>query len=230
MYRPAGEVSYVGGDFYDAFQVPDGWVIVMGDVVGRGPAAASLTAVARDTLRSVATRSGNPVEALRALDHVLSVRERPGICSAALIRLPERPSDALTVELTSAGHPLPLRIDAEGEVSEVGSFGPLLGAFGDSDWTPVEIGMRKGDQLVLYTDGVTESKRPTGDRFGDARLQDELQGAAGPDQVIDRIDRALARFGAQSGLDDVAMVAIGLDGAISAESAGARPRTAKSPG
>jgi PAS domain S-box-containing protein len=235
LYRPAGEVSYVGGDFYDAFDVPGGWMIVMGDVVGRGPAAASLTAIARDTLRSVGKRSGDAAQALGTLDHVLRTRERPGICSAVVVRLPELAQERLSVEITSAGHPLPLHIDGAGVVSEVGAFGPLLGAFDQSSWTAVALEMRAGEQLVLYTDGVTESKRATGDRFGDSRLQSELAGLHTPAAVIARIGDALSRFGAQPGIDDVASVAIALNGAVDAgaegpASAAAPGRPARSPG
>ena len=61
MYRPAGSENEVGGDFYDVFRVADGWMLVIGDVTGRGARAASLTAVARYTLRTAATLTGDPV-------------------------------------------------------------------------------------------------------------------------------------------------------------------------
>ena len=60
MYRPAGSENEVGGDFYDVFRVADGWMLVIGDVTGRGARAASLTAVARYTLRTAATLTGDP--------------------------------------------------------------------------------------------------------------------------------------------------------------------------
>ena len=74
MYRPAGSENEVGGDFYDVFRVADGWMLVIGDVTGRGARAASLTAVARYTLRTAATLTEDPVLALETLNRALFAR------------------------------------------------------------------------------------------------------------------------------------------------------------
>ena len=60
MYRPAGEVNEVGGDFYEAFEIEGGWMLAIGDVVGRGAAAASVTALARYTIRTAGKLTGDP--------------------------------------------------------------------------------------------------------------------------------------------------------------------------
>jgi hypothetical protein len=74
MYRPAGAENEVGGDFYDAFRVPGGWMLVIGDVTGRGAHAASITAAARHTLRTAAVLTDDPLLALRTLNRVLLAR------------------------------------------------------------------------------------------------------------------------------------------------------------
>ena len=60
-YRPAGAENEVGGDFYDAFPAAGGWMLVVGDVTGRGARAASITAQARYTLRTAAVLTGDPL-------------------------------------------------------------------------------------------------------------------------------------------------------------------------
>src|SRR5438132_699693 len=68
MYRPAGAENEIGGDFYDAFRIAGGWMVVIGDVTGRGAQAASVTALARYTLRTAAALTGDPVVALETLN------------------------------------------------------------------------------------------------------------------------------------------------------------------
>ncbi len=74
MYQPAGAENEVGGDFYDAFRVPGGWMLAIGDVTGRGAHAASITAVARYTLRTAAALTGDPVLAVATLNRALLSR------------------------------------------------------------------------------------------------------------------------------------------------------------
>src|SRR5213078_4929406 len=60
MYRPAGEVNEVGGDFYEAFEIEGGWMLAFGDVMGRGAAEATVTALARYTIRTAGKLTGDP--------------------------------------------------------------------------------------------------------------------------------------------------------------------------
>ena len=66
LYRPAGEDSEVGGDFYDAFPFREGWLVAAGDVTGHGAEAAALTSLSRYTLRTAARLLGDPVAAVSA--------------------------------------------------------------------------------------------------------------------------------------------------------------------
>jgi hypothetical protein len=75
MYRPAGAENEVGGDFYDAFPVAGGWMLVIGDVTGRGARAASITGQARYTLRTAAALTGDPLVALSTLNRALLARQ-----------------------------------------------------------------------------------------------------------------------------------------------------------
>jgi PAS domain S-box-containing protein len=209
VYQPAGEVNAVGGDFYDAFEVEDGWMVTVGDVVGRGAAAASLTALARHTIRTTGLLTGDPRRALELLDAELRTRGEAALCTAAILVLPRSEDDPAEVTFVSAGHPLPLRL-RDGAVEEVGTPGPLLGAFEGAAWTPETLLLGAGDQLVLFTDGVIEA-RGREDRFGEHRLRAELAGAEGPLAAIRRITRALEGFIGGEPDDDVAVVAVRRD-------------------
>ena len=207
MYEPAGEINEVGGDFYEVFPVEDGWAVVLGDVSGKGAAAAALTAEARHTIRTAGCSPAIPVAASTARREPAQPRRRGALLGRAAdpAATPTRRPADVTVYL--AGHPHPLLIrDQRAEV--VGQPGPLLGVVDEPVWLPATVAHRPGDQLVLYTDGVIEAKRANGERFGTDRLRDGLAGCESPELAVERVRMALADFGAQSRQDDAALVAI----------------------
>jgi serine phosphatase RsbU (regulator of sigma subunit) len=204
MYRPAGSENEVGGDFYDVFRIADGWMLVIGDVTGRGARAASLTAVVRYTLRTAATLTGDPVVALQTLNRALFQRGDSSLCSVVALTLGRDPSDP--VRLAIAGHPPPLLIDGE-KVAEVSEADPVLGAFADGRWELSHCTVEPGQQLVVVTDGVLEAQGDS-DRFGEARLRSELRGATDPTQVVQRIESSLQTFTDGALDDDIAILAL----------------------
>ena len=131
MYRPAGAENEIGGDFYDAFRIAGGWMVVIGDVTGRGAKAASVTAHARYTLRTAAALTADPVVALETLNRELLARHGATLCSVAALAIDEDPSRP--VRLAVAGHPAPLLIDGD-SVTEASASAPVLGAFRDVAW------------------------------------------------------------------------------------------------
>jgi phosphoserine phosphatase RsbU/P len=208
MYRPAGAENEVGGDFYDAFPVAGGWMLVVGDVTGRGARAASITALARYTLRTAATLTNDPLVALATLNRALLARRDSSLCSIAALALSEDP--AQPVRLAIAGHPPPLLIDGE-LVSEAAGTAPVLGAFPDVEWEISESVIESGQQLVLITDGVIEASGREG-RFGEERLRDELAGARNPAHAIQRLEGALLSFTDGALDDDAAILAVARGG------------------
>jgi serine phosphatase RsbU (regulator of sigma subunit) len=126
LYRPAGDENWVGGDFYDAFDVPGGWMTLVGDVAGRGAEAAALTGLARNTLRTAAKLLDDPLDAVGVLNAELRLREQMSLCSVAAVVLREDDGGA-TAEIVCAGHPLGLLVRG-GHVRPVGAFSPMLGA------------------------------------------------------------------------------------------------------
>lgn len=219
MYRPAGAENEVGGDFYDAFRVSGGWMLVIGDVTGRGAHAASITAIARYTLRTAAVLTDDPLLALRTLNRALLARGDATLCSLAAMTLSEDPSEP--VRLAVAGHPPPLLIDGE-SVSEVAGSDPVLGAFHDSEWSLTRAAIEPGQQLVVITDGITEARGPEG-RFGERRLRAHLGEARTPVLAVQQLEGSLHSFTEGRFEDDMAMLAVArVPGGPSAASADVR--------
>jgi serine phosphatase RsbU (regulator of sigma subunit)/ketosteroid isomerase-like protein len=204
MYRPAGAENEVGGDFYDAFRVPGGWMLVIGDVTGRGAEAASITALARYTLRTAAILTNDPEVALATLNRALLARGGTALCSVAALALDEDPEQP--VRLAVAGHPPPLLIDGE-VVTEIAGSDPVLGAFADVNWSIEQTSFEPGQQIVLVTDGIIEAAGERG-RFGEERLRAELVGATNPALAVRRLEGALHGFTDGALDDDVAILAL----------------------
>lgn len=204
MYRPAGAENEVGGDFYDAFPVADGWMVVIGDVTGRGAQAASITALARYTLRTAATLTNDPVVALATLNRALLARHDTSLCSIAALAIDEDPSKP--VRMAVAGHLPPLLVDIA-EVRELAGNDPVLGAFPDGEWRIGERQIEPGQQLVMVTDGIVEAEGGDG-RFGEERLRVELSGSNTPAGAVQQLETALRSFTAGSLDDDVAILAL----------------------
>jgi len=183
-YLPVGEANDVGGDFYDLINtVDDGWVCAIGDVRGKGVEAASVTALARYTIRAVTLKDDRPSEVLAALNEAM-LRQLPEdrFCTAACVRLePEDGSVGVGVDASRAGHPPPLLVRSDGTVQEVGCSGRVLGVFPDAELLDNSLRLMPGEALVLYTDGVTEARSPDGDFFGEGRLRQLLSSCAGLD-------------------------------------------------
>jgi len=204
MYRPAGAENEVGGDFYDVFRIGGGWMLVIGDVTGRGAGAASITAVARYTLRTAAAFTADPLRALSTLNRALLARGDAALCSLVALAISEDP--AQPAKIAVAGHPPPLLIDGEA-VEGVAGADPVLGAFVDAEWTIAHRPIEPGQQLVIVTDGITEARGPQ-ERFGEARLRAELSGVTDPVQALQRLEGALHSFTGGVLDDDVAILAI----------------------
>jgi PAS domain S-box-containing protein len=162
-YAPAGEVNEVGGDFYDVFAyASDHWMLAMGDVCGKGPRAAGVTALARHTLRAAALSGQSPTEMLGTLHSALRLQPAGAdMCTVCLVALEPREGRArLTVAL--AGHLPPLLIDSRGEAGQLGEPGTMLGVVEEIHVTECEVEMDAAQTLLLYTDGVPEAGRMRG--------------------------------------------------------------------
>ena len=167
----------VGGDFYDVFPRGEDWVMVIGDVCGRGAEAAALTGLARHTIRAQAQHLEHPSEILLALHDAIVADAGPDsarFVTAGCVLLGRDGA----VRAAFAGHPPGLVARSGGTVDEVPTTGPLLGLLDGLEITDVHATLEPGDALVLYTDGVIEARREH-DLFGDDRLS-ALLASVGP--------------------------------------------------
>jgi PAS domain S-box-containing protein len=206
IYEPAGRTDEVGGDFYDVFATGDGWMLVIGDVVGHGPAAAALTSLARYSIRAGATLTGSAGPALTHLNDQLRQDGRLALLSAACVLLTEG-EEGSCATVSVAGHPRPILIEG-GRPRPVGRTSLVLGAADEIEIFEERIEMTPGDCLVLYTDGVLDAAGET-DRFGEDRLMSAIAGPAGsPEERMQKLRAALREFQSGAQRDDIAALAV----------------------
>jgi PAS domain S-box-containing protein len=213
-YQAGERDADVGGDFYDILPVANGYLIVLGDVTGKGVEAAALTSLVRYSARMAARFDPRPARVLALVNQVL--REQPRLSLVtAVCALVACEGDRATVTVASAGHPLPLRRRPGEEPAILGDHGVLLGVEGEDDWAETVVEIAPGDTLLFYTDGVTETPGEA-DRFGDARLREAVARAGEtPGELLAEIERTLRVFQSGAALDDRAMLALRFVGASS---------------
>ena len=211
-FRPAGENIELGGDFYDLYKARDGgWAALIGDVQGKGPDAAAVTALARHTLRAAATYEHSPSAILTLLHRALREQRSDDRFITVAYAHMQVAVEHVRLELACGGHPLPLIVHPDGRVEGVGRLGTLLGTDIDPLLADVTVELELGDVLVLYTDGVTEVRRRRTEVFGSRELTELLEGCGGlsPDEVADRIESAVLTASEGRLRDDVAILAFG---------------------
>ncbi len=209
-FRAAGDAYRVGGDFYDVFKTRAGsWAIVIGDVCGKGPEAAAVTALARYTIREAAVHEQRPSGVLTLLNDAIR-RQRPAneFCTVAYVDLGVD-GDRADVTFSTGGHPLPLLLRAGGTVEPVGRHGLALGIDADPKLMDHRIEMDRGDALLLYTDGLTDAHAPAQPlEPGDlATLLASFRGRAAA-EIAHGIQAALLGSAATEPRDDVAIVVL----------------------
>jgi GAF domain-containing protein len=203
-YRPGQKGAAVGGDFYDVFVVEGGYMVVLGDVTGKGVRAAALTSLVRYTARTAGAFDATPSAILAQVHRAL--RQRPTMSPVTMVCALLRGG---TLTLAVGGHPLPVR-KHPGGVEKVGATGLLLGAVHDYERAEdVVVPLASGESLLLYTDGVTDTPGEHG-RFGEERLLAAVAAAPpAPEGLVAGVSQALDAFGRGEVLDDRAMLVIG---------------------
>lgn len=212
-YRAAGELNEVGGDFYDAFEAGGGaWMLVIGDVCGKGPRAAGITALARHTLRAAALSGRSPRRMLLMLHRALQAQPAEAdLCTVCLVRF-ERASARGELTIALAGHPQPLLIDERGESRMLGRPGTLLGVLEPIRVHETSEAIGPEQTLLLYTDGVPEARR--GDNLlGEDGLRElaRRSPALSLDGLLEHVVRGALAHARGSLHDDLALLALRLE-------------------
>jgi len=207
-FRPVGASYRVGGDFYDVFEVRDGsWVIVVGDVSGKGPKAAAVTGLARYTLRTGAVYEDSPTAVLAVLNDALRRSPRE-FCTVAYGRL-DQVDGGFRLTFSTGGHPLPLLLRPDGTVERIGAHGLLLGAEADPQLVDTTVKLRPADCLLLYTDGLTDAYAPA-HTLAPSDVQSLLGSCAGfsADRIAEHIYRTVLELRPSDPRDDIALVVL----------------------
>lgn len=207
-YVPTG--SEVGGDFYDVVPSgPDSWVVVVGDVSGKGVQAATVTGLVRDVIR-ILVDDGKPMgEILCRVNKTLVQRGGGRYCTLAMASVTRSPDNVLKVCLHLAGHDRAVLVHADGKASFVGEGGTALGLLESITSPDTEVLLQPGDSLIFYTDGVTERRRGR-ELFGTARLRDAAGPLAGyPAEVMAaRLRSTTINFSVEEPRDDIAILVL----------------------
>lgn len=203
-YVPGATESEIGGDWYDAFLLPDGKVgFTIGDVAGKGLRAAVSMGVVRQALRYAALDGMSPSAALRRVNRHLCL-EGTGMVTAVSAVL-DLANDRLVY--SGAGHPAAVVCSRTNTVERVTTSGMPLGLFSQATYTEVERHLETGDLIVLYTDGLIENDRDL------ARGEGELETAIRAESRLSSPNPALSilhRMIAGTPKDDVAILTISL--------------------
>jgi serine phosphatase RsbU (regulator of sigma subunit) len=211
-YQPLDDGAVVGGDFYDVFRRGDqqSYGLSIGDVSGKGVEAASLTALARHTIRAASRRSASPAAVLAELnDAVLADDRQDRYMTVALMVLrPEQMATHLTVSL--GGHPQPLLRTADRAVRPVGRPGSAVGLLDRGNWAEDHLSLAAGNVLVLFTDGLTDVRNPeTGELAGDLLAEVLAASEAGDAETLaDELLAAVLAFGGGARRDDMALLVL----------------------
>ena len=203
-YRP----DLVGGDFSDAFELPDRRVgILIGDVQGKGIEAAGLTETVRASLRALLRAGFSPAQSLQAANGLLLDQQVDQFVTVFLLEYDQR---AGTTRYSSAGHPAPLLVRGEAVDPLPTPAGAPLGTF---PWTYEEgrLALTEGDTLVLYTDGLSEARRG-GRFFGEQGLREALSGLHDhdPEAIVEALMGEIVAY-ADELRDDLHVLAVRLD-------------------
>jgi PAS domain S-box-containing protein len=208
-YCAAGELNEVGGDFYDVFAYgPDSWVFAIGDVCGKGPRAAGVTALARHTLRAAAMSGQSLSEMLGTLHQALRCQPSGAdMCTACLVLMTHTSGHA-RVTVALAGHPPALLIGPDGAARPIGKHGTLLGVLDPICITEEHAELDVGDTLLLYTDGVPDAGVAGEELLGEDGLIELCRQAPGLSLAgfLERVERVALDRARGTLRDDIALL------------------------
>jgi serine phosphatase RsbU (regulator of sigma subunit) len=213
-FAPGGTGVEVLGDFYDVVPIPDGFGLVIGDVCGKGAPAARTTAMARSAVRTAAHSERDPATVLGTVNEVLLSWFGAGRSFVTAVYATfTRNTTGWTAVIAGAGHPPAFVRRGGGTVEQRPGGGRVLGLTAEHPTATDVVDLRPGDALVLYTDGITEARDPSGAQFDEPGVRHALgtvvdQGHD-PERIADALVAAVHQHtGASTNADDAAVVVL----------------------
>lgn len=213
LYSLLSPAKEVGGDYYDFFRMgPNRIVVAVGDVSGKGMPAALYMAVCRTAFRTLAWQSDNPGELLTRLNDMLVHDNTSGLYVTLACFFVDLPTGKC--EYSIAGHPAPLWRRAKTRDGELldSPRETFIGMKPAVTFPVGRIRLRPGDTLLLYTDGVTESRNAAGEDLEYAGLHDMFAESVNREscrEVIEELDARVRAFSGDSEqVDDITLLAL----------------------
>jgi len=198
----------VGGDYYDFLDLGQERLgFVIGDISGKGIAAALLMANLQANLRSqCAIAVDQPQRFLRSVNQLFCENTPDG--SFATLFFAEYDDSAGRLRYANCGHLCALLLRSDNTLERLESTATVLGVFKEWDCTIGECRLRAGDTLALYTDGITESYDAEQEEFGEQRLIEALRRSCGlsPQCLMDSIVAEVQKFSPQEQHDDITLI------------------------
>jgi serine phosphatase RsbU (regulator of sigma subunit) len=207
-YLPAQESEQIGGDWYDAFVLPDGLTaLVIGDVAGHDLPAAAKMGQLRNLLRGIACFANPaPHDVVAGLDAVVYSLGVAELATVVYGRLEPSGVGAWHLRWANAGHPPPLLCTPDGEARYLDQPSGILLAFGDAEHIDGLVELPPLSTLLLYTDGLVESRDLDVDRGFDRLRRTAMAAAHLP--VGDFCDHVVGRLADGANEDDVTVLAV----------------------
>jgi serine phosphatase RsbU (regulator of sigma subunit) len=186
-----------------------GWMLVVGDVSGKGVGAAAVTGLVREVLHTLVLDQHEAEDTLSRLNATLVQRGGGYFCTLALAFLTANAAGGFDVALHLAGHDRPVLLRADGTTTLVGEGGTALGLLEKITAPRLIVRLHHGDALVFYTDGVTERRKGRA-LYGQRRLSKEISSLAGAPAAVlaAQLRASVLAFSPSSPRDDIAIVAI----------------------
>ncbi len=198
----------VGGDFYDVMEMPGGRIgLFIADVADKGVPAALFMALTRTLVHAAVIDTESPAEALRRVNDLLIPDTQQGMFVTAVYGV-LYPESGIFV-YANAGHNPPLWLTSDGKIERLTRTGMALGVIEGTSMDDRTIELKHGDNLLLYTDGLSEAFSPGGDLFGEERIIAALQAAGdkSAERILQRIQVDLDTFvGDEAQSDDLTML------------------------
>jgi serine phosphatase RsbU (regulator of sigma subunit) len=202
------QARQVGGDYYDFLDLgPGRFGLVVGDISGKGIAAALLMANLQANLRGqCAFALEEPERLLRSVNRLF--RETTSESSYATLFFAEYDDRTRRLRYANCGHLAALLLRRDGSLERLDSTCTVLGLFGEWDCAMAERRLTAGDTLALYTDGVTESFNDAGEEFGEARLIEALRRhrELPPEEIIAAVVDEVRQFSPLEQHDDITLI------------------------
>jgi len=185
----------VGGDFYDVFELPNKKLgLFIADVADKGIPAALFMALTRTLVRAAVIESETPADAMRRVNDLLIPDTRQGMFVTAVYAVLDMEANELTY--VNAGHNPPLWVKHDGEVKRLTRTAIALGVVTGEAVEQCTIKLEANDNLLLYTDGLTESFNGEGTFFGEERLLEAIKSCdcGSAHDLLDVVESALLNF------------------------------------